>query len=530
MWIVKAVCTVWGWIAKLVCVAWNLIVCLITAALSVIRRAPRRPRIEKVFLLMLENRAYDHMLGFAAIQGTDAVTGLPTTANDFAGKNLTVAPFTAGTDTVSSPALFAIPAADKDPGHEFINVLHQLTGTKTWNDASTSNVYPPITNSGFVADYADTGSPTPGDIMRCYSPQQVPVLTALAREFAVCDNWYSSIPGPTWPNRFFIHAASSGGLDDSPSGLESTVSELLDGFRFDNGTIFDRLDDRCIDWEIFEGDEFPQVFSISGMDLNALEGKFTDFDEFAGEVEESDFEASYVFIEPSYGNILPTTAGDFTCGSSQHPLDDVTRGERLIKQVYEAIRSSPHWEKSALVITYDEHGGFFDAVTPPAAVPPGDSIATNANNHHNFQFNQLGVRVPAVVISPLIPRGTIDHTQYDHTSLIRTVSRLFGLKSLTARDAAANDFLHLFSLTTPRTNTPTTLPEPANSGFSCEPGLLTDLTDSSDAAGSHGEPAGGLRIHWPAPRRKAKVGIRAMAKASRAGQCLLPSGGSCRWR
>jgi hypothetical protein len=163
----------------------------------------------------------------------------------------------------------------------------------------------------------------------------------------------------------------------------------------------------------------------------------------------------------------------------------------LIKQVYEAIRRSPHWETSVLVITYDEHGGFFDHVappgmssTPPAAppvLPPGDPISSGANNHHNFQFDQLGLRVPTVIVSPLIPKATIDHTRYDHSSVPRTLGRLFGLQPLTKRDAAANDLLHLFSRATPRTDTPLTLPEPANSHLTCEPGAITDLTNATGA-------------------------------------------------
>jgi len=496
-WIVKAVCTIWEWIAKLVCVAWGNIRCVFNTVLSPFRRARARPRITKVFVLMLENRSFDHMLGFASLTGTDAITGIPATADNLVGKNLTAAPFANsfnGTFSPSptNPAPFKIPDEDKDPGHEFMNVLLQLTGTTSWNDQSTAHVYPPITSMGYVESYSGVGSAHPGNIMLSYPPDRITVLTKLAQEFAVCDNWFSSMPGPTWPNRFFLHAASSGGLDDSPSGAESAIASLVDGYRFTNGTIFDRLDGNCIDWQISEGDEFPQVFAISGMELNALEGRYSDFEDFASEVTDPNFSPKYIFIEPSYGNILPTTPGDFTCGTSQHPLDDITRGEWLIKRVYEAIRSSPHWETSALVITYDEHGGFFDHVPPPGmsaappVVPPGDPIASDANNHHNFQFDQLGVRVPAVIISPLIPKATIDHTRYDHSSVSRTLCRLFGMKTLTMRDAAANDFLHLFSLATARTDTPLTLPEPANSNWTCEPGVLTDLTDASDVP----EPAG----------------------------------------
>ncbi|MBB5421748.1 hypothetical protein HDG42_007833 [Paraburkholderia sp. JPY171] len=175
-------------------------------------------------------------------------------------------------------------------------------------------------------------------------------------------------------------------------------------------------------------------------------------------------------------------AGDFTCGDSQHPLDDVTRGERLIKTVYETIRNSPHWNNSLLLVTWDEHGGFYDHVAPPGTVAPGDPISDEDNNHHSFPFNQFGVRVPAVVVSPLIPRGLIDGTTYDHTSLLATLEELFGLKALTKRDAAANTLNHLLSLGTPRTDAPAQLPDPAHSGFRCDddPPLPSSDNVSSD--------------------------------------------------
>jgi phospholipase C len=349
---------------------------------------------------------------------------------------------------------------DKDPGHEFEDAVEQLCGPGVEHHGGP---YPqPITNSGFVQNYVDTGSVAPERIMRCYTPEQLPVLNALAREFAVCDRWFSSLPGPTFPNRFFALAASSGGLDGSPSKLDIVTAATVEGYRFANGNIFDLLDQHCIEWRIFEGDEFPAAFLLSGMNLNALQGRFDDFEEFESELGASSFGPKFVFIEPKYGthDFAATGPGDFTCGNSMHPLDDVTRGERLVKSVYEAIRNSPHWEKSLLVVTFDEHGGFYDHVLPGPAVPPGDPV-TESYVQHDFEFDQLGIRVPTVVVSPFIRRGVIDHTEYDHTSILATVQRLFGLKSLTNRDQAANDLLHLLSLEAPRADAPASLPEPA---------------------------------------------------------------------
>ena len=124
----------------------------------------------------------------------------------------------------------------------------------------------------------------------------------------------------------FLHACRViGGLDDSPSGLSSAGNTLFDGYTFNNGTIFDRLEDSCIEWRVFAGDSFPVTLALSGMTLNELQGRIHDFDEFAEAVNDKDFSTAYTFIEPNYGNDLPPTAEDFTCGNSQHPLDDITR-------------------------------------------------------------------------------------------------------------------------------------------------------------------------------------------------------------
>lgn len=422
-------------------------------------------KIKHVFVLMLENRSFDHMLGFANLEGTDAVTGEPTRADDLIGKeHFNLHPTDPNTQVFArNPAETQFFAPFPCPGHEFRDTLIQLCGPNATYPDPASGKYPPIDHSGFVHSYHIKGAPDPVKIMGCFSPEQVPVLTTLAREFAVCDRWFSSMPGPTWPNRFFVHAASSAGLDDTPTHYEIAAATLLDGYHFQKGTIFDRLDDRCADWLVFMGDQLPQVFAISGMSAARLQGHFVDFDDFEQVVDAPDFSTPYIFIEPNYGNVLPTSPGDFTGGNSQHPLDDIVPGEMLIKKVYETIRNSPHWNESVLLITYDEHGGFFDHVTPPAAVSPGDRITDPENSKNKFDFTQLGVRVPAVVVSPFIARGTIDHTVYDHASLLATVEGLFGLKPLTRRDRFANSFAHLFKLAAPRTDAPTILTDPSRS-------------------------------------------------------------------
>jgi phospholipase C len=344
-----------------------------------------------------------------------------------------------------------------DPGHEFLDTLEQLAGT---NAAYSSGHYPPINNSGFVSDYAvshthDEGNATSdlGAILGCYTADQLPVLNALAREFAVCDNWHASIPGPTWPNRLFSCAASSDGLDHSPTTAEILTWETVDGVQFEHGSIFDALRRKsATGLRIYSGDLFPLSAAIKGVTLADI----AHFSDFASDVSKPGYPYHYTMIEPNYGDMV---SGTYTGGNSQHPRDGVTPGEALIKSVYEAIRASPNWETSLLIVTWDEHGGFYDHVPPPVAVPPGDTAPGSKYNQYGFTFDQYGVRVPAVIVSPLIPAKTIDHRLYDHSSIPATIEAGFRLTPLTQRDNVAANVLTLLSLPTART-TPSTLPPP----------------------------------------------------------------------
>ncbi|MCB9235566.1 MAG: phosphoesterase [Bacteroidia bacterium] len=432
-------------------------------------RAGPAQKISNVFVLMLENHSFDNMFAMSEIPGLTVATTKD--FNESKGKKY----------YVKKPALSTMPT---DPHHEFNDVVEQLCGMGKKYSPVTG--YPPIDNSGFAASYATTSGLREGQeglIMECFETQkQLPVIYKLATEFAICDHWYSSLPGPTWPNRFFIHLGYSNGLDDSPSTAQMAKWETVSGFTGEDGSVFDQLNKLKKGWRLY-GDKssrftdhrdqyngnggVAQVASlknISLLDVNPIDDLPGDF--------LSPYEAAYTFIEPNYGSANTNYKG----GSSQHPMDDTYGGEALIKFVYESLRNSPIWETSLLLITYDEHGGFYDSVAPPQAPPPNRSVDPNLPVNHFF-FKTFGVRVPAVVVSPYIPKGTVSDTEYDHTSLLKTLQELFGIMALTDRQDQANSLMPLLDLNALRTDCPTSLPSPFKGEVAVPRSTQPEVTD-----------------------------------------------------
>ena len=401
--------------------------------------------IKRFVVLMLENRSFDHLFGY--LRSTNAkVMGLTGGESNQKNPNSPSDPVIKVSRSTSFVMRF-------DPGHEFYDVQIQLYGPLKNTDPNL----PPIANppsqpaamTGFIASATKAVDYT-GDenlIMECFQPDQLPVLMTLANEFALFNFWYSSLPGPTWPNRFFVHAATSSGLSDSPS-----TSQILAGFSFENGTIYDKLDKAGRTWCIYH-DGLPQTAGISslrGEYINPLTEKFQDIDDFFEDIQNGDL-SDYNFIEPRYD-----TGNNYLDGNSMHPLNDIRKGEALVKRVYEALRNSKYWSDTMFIITFDEHGGFYDHQPPPATVSTGDD-SRYANIAYAFLFNQLGVRVPAIVVSAYTARGTIIgddaadlSTLFDHSSVLATVEKRFGMAALTKRDAAANTLEIALNLETPR--------------------------------------------------------------------------------
>ncbi len=403
--------------------------------------------IQHVFVPMLENHSFDNMMALSGIRGLTAARAGD--CNSWKDQSYCV--------TGNAPG-----SMPTDPGHEFPDVVEQLCGPGVQD--VPGDPYPPISNSGFAANYATStseGSAPPavniGDIMLCFdTATQLPVLYQLATQFVVCDQWFSSLPGPTWPNRYFLHGASSAGLDHSPTRAEMLEWEDVNGFRYPNGSIFDALKAGGIGYRLYHDDQGPiegrvsQVSSLLGIDL----WEVNDLSGFADDLR-SAYPWAYTFIEPNYGDVVN---GSYSGGSSQHPLDGVMSGEALLKQIYEALRSSPLWESSALIVIYDEHGGFYDHVAPGPAVPPGDG-SSGDYAQYGFAFDRYGVRVPALIVSPWITSG-VDHIVYDHASVPATLESLFRLDPLTSRDRSAHPVRSLVSPEFLRTDCPLTLAAP----------------------------------------------------------------------
>ena len=421
-------------------------------------------QIDNVFVLMLENHSFDNIFAFSNIGNIQPASASDTNSYD------------GTTYAVSKGAPLSMPT---DPGHEFEDVLVQLCGpppngesVADWRVPWTS-YNQPINNSGFAANYATSTTEKPhkgpalptssqiGDIMACFdTPNQLPIIYTLATEFALCYRWFSSLPGPTWPNRFFVHGASSNGWADSPGNV-ALVEWNLHGFRYLNGSVYTQLNSKGLGWRIYHDKKgaltgrIPQVLALEAVHDSDLH-KFADF---AKDLQ-NPYPYAYTFIEPNYGDVA---LGTYKGGSSQHPMDSMVGGEALIKATYEALRVSPLWSRSLLIITYDEHGGFYDSMAPGPAQAPHPNLSPDKHaqkrNKYGFLFDWYGVRVPAVIVSPQIQKGVVDGTVYDHASVSATLNAIFATGTLTFRDSFANNLTHLLSTFPPRDDCTVKLPK-----------------------------------------------------------------------
>jgi phospholipase C len=284
---------------------------------------------------------------------------------------------------------------------------------------------------GFLLDYAGSaGSAAASGIMQYYTPLHVPVITALARNFAVCDRWFAASPTQTLPNRAFVHTGTScGKVNNWP----------YDPFDFDVPTIFNVIDGLATapwmpgskpTWKVYKDsmlrlfDRFPGTSVQFPRLWQASPDHFQHLDDFHDAAANGNL--------PTYSFIEPRLIFD---GNDQHPPRDIRPGEQLMYEVYESVRISKHPEDILLVITYDEHGGCYDHVPPPFGAVAPDAMRTDPV----FNFDRYGVRVPAIFVSPRIPAGIVFRSNkrttdgrnleipYDHTSILATLRYWLGI-------------------------------------------------------------------------------------------------------
>ncbi len=384
-------------------------------------------QIEHVVVLMLENRSFDNLLGklYPAAADFDGLTGNESNQNGPTPVKVWNNP---GTDAAS----MTIPTPD--PGELWTDINSQLFGVPD----PVSGAIPDML--GFVANYlaqATAGHAFAAEtIMHYFTPDQVPVISTLAKRFAVCDRWFASAPCQTWPNRFFVHTGTANGYQNN--------SPLHIPFPYPMTTIFNRLENAGKDWRIYFHD-IPQTKTLAKLLL--LAGKFQFYAQFRDDARAGKLPA-YSFIEPRYFTLFTQLPND------QHPPHNATLGEQLIADVYNAVRSGPAWKKTLLVIIYDEHGGCYDHVPPPRAVPPSTTPTSP------FNFDRYGVRIPAVIVSPFIQAGTKLRASgpipFDHTSVIATLRKRWPEigPPLTERDAAAPDLDCVLTLANPDNDGP----------------------------------------------------------------------------
>jgi len=386
--------------------------------------------LKHVVVLMMENRSFDHMLG--ALQAENPkINGLSGTETNL--------------DTSNEPAK-AQPKAefqgqlDPDPDHHFPAVHKQLFFGTPGPPAAPSM-------KGFVQSYFDQRNDVEHSrkIMYYFAIDKLPVLHALARNYAVFNGWFSSIPGPTVCNRAFAHYGTSFGK----ANLD--IFYIKEPFK----SIYERMLDANRTTKLYYFDPASSTQEV----VNLLKNQpqiFATYNQFLDDCKRGQLPDD-AFVEPNYSD-HPGDGGGELLASDQHPDHDVQEGEVFIASVYNAIRQNPDlWKSTALLITYDEHGGIYDHVAPPSCVPDGFEASLDetraATGDVPFKFDRLGVRVPAILVSPWIDKRTVvpgpedkdNGRVFEHASIPATITQHFigDYDNRSPREKAAQTFLDL---------------------------------------------------------------------------------------
>jgi phospholipase C len=398
-------------------------------------------KLQHIVVLMMENRSFDHMLGSltAVNPKIDGVT--PDLSNPDAN----------GNPVKAQPLAEFQAQLQPDPDHHFPAVDLQIFG----GDTSATRV---ANMQGFVKSYFNQQRDLKHSqkIMYYFAQKDLPVLTTLALEFAVFNRWFASIPGPTICNRAFAHYGTSFGR------VDMNLLYINEPFK----SIYNRLIDATPKHtsKLYYYDTASSTMEITNL-LQHQPELFGTYPQFLDDCAKGNL-PDYAFVEPNYSD-HETDSGEETA-NDQHPDHNVQHGEIFIASIYQAIKNSPLWPNTALLIVYDEHGGIYDHVAPPAC--PKDQFTASANDTGTgmpFAFDRLGVRVPAILVSPWIQKGTIVDRVFDHASIPATVTKFFlgDYSPCSARETNADVFIernsgtvdparNLLSLSTMRTDCP----------------------------------------------------------------------------
>ena len=437
-------------------------------------------KIDHFVVLMMENRSFDQMLGRLYDPSNPPPFAAPPRCQTFegiAGKNLRcpIPPYAdpKGLGYLTPSVTDDMVMPNPDPGEEYCHVNTQLYGQVIPQANQQAPFDQPPYNlptvlpqvapmNGFVTDYANVLMAGLGKapsyeqmqgIMAGFAPHSVPVISQLAASYGVCDHWHASVPSQTFGNRAFVHCGTAHGFVNNLP-IHKWLFHPSD-------TIFNRLHearDRGLSFGIYWDplDIVSWTFLLNPRTWDLAESHGKDMDTFFQDAAGGTL-PNYSFIEPR----LLVDNNDQHPPASMPPLyepivtSSVLAGEKLIADVYNAVRDSPAWERTMLIIIYDEHGGSYDHVQPPASIPPSEDEKAG---EQGFTFNRLGVRIPAVIVSPYTEAGLIDHQVYDHTSVIKTLCDCFSLQPLTRRDQAAAGLGSLLNLQSPRTDRPIVTP------------------------------------------------------------------------
>ncbi len=405
-------------------------------------------KIDHVVVVMMENRGFDTMLGYLYSQSDLPNHQIPPPqpshhAPPFFGLEFVNTDALVNTGTHNGtpisqkpvPIVRATNSTGWDPGEEYEHVNAQIFDIDPTNDPPAQAE---AKMTGFIRDYSlkCTGdSEAVKQIMHMYTPADLPVLSRLAKGYAVSDLWFASVPTQTNANRAFSLCGTSNGLVDNGFLTTDPVSEKLANDRFDIPTLWNVLENNgATDWGIFWEDVYPPVigkgkpytenlFPQLG-NIPNVQTKFRKMDEFYEMAEEGKL-PKFSYIEPKWGGYI---MGISVMGNEFHPPSDVTPGEHLLARIYNSLRANIEtWNKTLFLIMFDEHGGTYDHIPPGSAIPPwGDTQPTlPKGKQYNFNFDRFGLRVPAIAISPLIDKKTVFRSMqaqpFDHTSMIATV-------------------------------------------------------------------------------------------------------------